>query len=841
MSGNVVAHLEVVPEQPLAVEVKKELERRMGISHHRLRLLKDGHELSDGSFQELGSPDELHLVVLPYRHDKATELRSASAIGDLAQVDQLLQLPQDPNALSCEAPGLSVPFSPLQCAAECGHLEVVQRLLQARAAPDTELLGPLWFAAAHGHVEVVECLMDAGASKDKAEQSGSTAIQVAAANGQLDVVECLLKAGVNVNKPDRFGISPLRIAAARGHAEVVEQLVRSRAHVEQVDLEGRTPLWMAAQNNEWKVLQYLLAAQADPEHRDTSGDTPLRTAVAYGQVRTVQQLLEQRADVNRPGRHSMSPLLAAVRGGHTELLRCLLTARAAVKDVSGGGEVSCLLEAASRGEMGSDASGKRASPLEAASARGYIDVVKCLLTASADQHQSHGTSPLIAAASCGQSDVVLCLLEAKADQQVETGGQTALHVAASGGHLQVLRHLLDAGADSRSLDLDGRSALALAQEAGHQDVVELLEQAWSTCSDQHLAIGHRNGDTSSTDEENALGSLAGSHPSSQKDTIALEENLLWVNNLSETEYVDDALILAGDVSDSMITLELTLQTLVHKFADVFFVPGNHDLWTGDDMDSLGKLLEIFTLCKRLGIHTVAKRIGTPEQGCWVCPILSWHHQSWDPEPDLEGWDLPTDPALCMADFSRCRFPPAVSMFDDSASRRVDALNDQLKLQEALVDRQDEPLVTFSHFLPRIELLLEKRFLMIPCLAKASGSNFLRARVEQLKPDVHIFGHTHFGWDTVLDGVRYVQAALGYPHEREMRWLSMANGDFGAAPLLLWSSSSGFSKRSRCRWSAYYEHYGRKPEKVLELASYAARGVKKTKPEATECLPDFSFW
>lgn len=25
-----------------------------------------------------------------------------------------------------------------------------------------------------------------------------------------------------------------------------------------------------------------------------------------------------------------------------------------------------------------------------------------------------------------------------------------------------------------------------------------------------------------------------------------------------------------------------------------------------------------------------------------------------------------------------------------------------------------------------------------------------------KPDVHIFGHTHFGWDTVLNGTRYVQ-------------------------------------------------------------------------------------
>ena len=52
--------------------------------------------------------------------------------------------------------------------------------------------------------------------------------------------------------------------------------------------------------------------------------------------------------------------------------------------------------------------------------------------------------------------------------------------------------------------------------------------------------------------------------------------------------------------------------------------------------------------------------------------------------------------------------------------------------------------------------------------EASGSSFLRARLEILKPDVHVFGHTHFGWDSVLDGTRYVQAALGYPHERKMR-------------------------------------------------------------------------
>jgi len=69
-----------------------------------------------------------------------------------------------------------------------------------------------------------------------------------------------------------------------------------------------------------------------------------------------------------------------------------------------------------------------------------------------------------------------------------------------------------------------------------------------------------------------------------------------------------------------------------------------------------------------------------------------------------------------------------------------------------------PLITFSHFLPRPELLPEKRFLTLPTLAKAVGSRFLNERVRRLSPDVHVFGHTHFGWDATIEGVRYMQAA-----------------------------------------------------------------------------------
>jgi hypothetical protein len=95
----------------------------------------------------------------------------------------------------------------------------------------------------------------------------------------------------------------------------------------------------------------------------------------------------------------------------------------------------------------------------------------------------------------------------------------------------------------------------------------------------------------------------------------------------------------------------------------------------------------------------------------------------------------------MVDYDRCAFPAPLSMMDDSAAAAVDALNDEGERGEGLrtlADRRaTEPLVTFSHFLPRPELLLEKRFLTLPCLPKAAGSAFLRARVAALCPDVHV--------------------------------------------------------------------------------------------------------
>jgi hypothetical protein len=61
--------------------------------------------------------------------------------------------------------------------------------------------------------------------------------------------------------------------------------------------------------------------------------------------------------------------------------------------------------------------------------------------------------------------------------------------------------------------------------------------------------------------------------------------------------------------------------------------------------------------------------------------------------------------------------------------------------------------------PRQELCPEKRMLFYPNLPKIIGSDFLEVRIRSIHGSegnasaCHVFGHTHFCWDSVLDGIR----------------------------------------------------------------------------------------
>ena len=223
------------------------------------------------------------------------------------------------------------------------------------------------------------------------------------------------------------------------------------------------------------------------------------------------------------------------------------------------------------------------------------------------------------------------------------------------------------------------------------------------------------------------------------------QNLQLVEQISESSYKDDALIVAGDIADNIEVINRTLSLLRSRFKMVFYTPGNHELWVrNEEHDSIEKLFRILRLCDSLDVQTRPSRVNN----VWVVPMFSWYDPAFDTEgsdSELEGW----------ADFHFCKWP--------QEARQVFEYFFSLNLPS--IKRYDGPTISFSHFLPRIELLPPRVNLKFKGLPKVAGCKILESQIRELKSVTHVFGHSHINRDCVIDGIRYVQNALSYPKER----------------------------------------------------------------------------
>jgi predicted phosphodiesterase len=229
--------------------------------------------------------------------------------------------------------------------------------------------------------------------------------------------------------------------------------------------------------------------------------------------------------------------------------------------------------------------------------------------------------------------------------------------------------------------------------------------------------------------------------------IDYDVNAEWIANLSVAEYQDDVLILAGDVTDSRRLLEWCLSALAKRFKKVLFAPGNHDLWVIREdrkMNSLQKFDDVRAVVESSGASMQAFR----ERGLSIIPLLAWYDYSFgEPSEKLRAvW----------RDYRACRWPSGYTEKDVAA--HFAAFNDKQ------VSVAGDTAITYSHFLPRIDLMPEfipsANKLLYPIL----GSTRLERQLRRLNSSIHVYGHSHINRCVKIDGVSYINNAFGYPHE-----------------------------------------------------------------------------
>ena len=194
-------------------------------------------------------------------------------------------------------------------ASRYGQLEVVD-LLIARVIIKGFNFGqyfspPLEAAAEKGHTNIVQTLLNAGADVNYvAEGQEHTALTAAASQGHLNPLEKLLAAGADVDAAPAIyrGKTALQAAAEKGHLAVIEKLLTAGADINAAPANygGRTALQRAAKNGFTDVVEKLLAWGADVNAPAAAeaGNMALEAAVKRCHIEASEKLLAAGADIN---------------------------------------------------------------------------------------------------------------------------------------------------------------------------------------------------------------------------------------------------------------------------------------------------------------------------------------------------------------------------------------------------------------------------------------------------------------------------------------------------------------------------------------------------------------
>jgi uncharacterized protein len=416
-------------------------------------------------------------------HYGSSPLSEAVKLGDLDLVHMLLDAHADPNSPNQDGQ------TALMLASDIGSLPIAQLLVahgaDVNAVENFRGQTAVMWAAAENHADIVDLLLAHGAnvklrakyddwprqmtSEPRAQfrpTGGLTALLYATRSGCTRCAVAIVKAGADVNQPNPDGITPLINALDNRSFDIANFLLDKGANPNTWDMNGRTPIYVAVDMNSYRGRSFQnlsgfagYPGATAPHPRSTATALDLVNRLLAMGVDTNHELTRMRPNGNGRGRFEdymmrggTGPLMIATLSYDDTAIKLLL-AHGADAEAPNVFQITPLMAAAGmsgsgRGGGGGGGGGPRDSDAQAR----VINTIDLLLAAGAQINErvvnSHTHTAKLTAYVQGR----------------DHEGQTALFSAAEAGWDQVVKHMIDRGADPTVRDASGKSALDYARD-----------------------------------------------------------------------------------------------------------------------------------------------------------------------------------------------------------------------------------------------------------------------------------------------------------------------------------------------------------------------------------------